>query len=738
MKLLKLNYGVLRLALLAFVVSDIVAAPVGTAFTYQGRLKSAGQPANGNYDLRFTLYDAASGGGPVGSPVTRAPVIVTNGNFTVLLDFGAVFDGEARWLEIGVRTNGSSSSYSTPSARQPLTPAPYALYAPSAGLAATATTAVTASNLVGNLSGDVTGTQTATVVARVGGQTATDVASGAATANAATSANTPDRIVKRDASGNFSAGTITAGSFTGDGAGLTGLKANQLTSGTVPDGRLAGIYSSALTLNNAGNSFTGNGAGLMGLNANNLATGTVADGRLSGNVALLNANQTVSGSNIFAGVSTLTNANNRFVGTFSGNGAGLTNLNAGQSLSGNGAGLTNLNASELASGTVPSGRLSGSYAGALTFNNAANSIAGNGSALTALDAGNLASGTVPGARLSGTYSSAVTFNNAANSFSGSGAGLTSLNADSLASGTVPGARLSGMYSSAVTFNNAANSFSGSGAGLTSLNAGALASGTVPSAQLSGTYSSAVIFSNAANSFSGNGAGLTNLNAGSLTSGTVPSARLSGTYSNAVTFNNASNSFSGNGAGLTNLNADSLASGTVPSARLSGTYASAVTFNNAGNSFSGNGSGLTNTGLARTTVLNVNCSGSGVSYSTAYTKVADIGTFTKLLANSTVEVTFNGRTYVTGMSFGALGAIFELRVDNTPTSNGRARASYRYSEASTGAGVQTSITGIFTGLAAATHTVSMWVQAAGAGASGTGAQLDPGCWGTDHLVVKELK
>ncbi len=455
MKLLKLNYGGLVFALLASFVSDIGAAPVGTAFTYQGRLKSAGQPAIGNYDLRFSLYDAASGGGPVGSPVTRAPVIVTNGNFTVLLDFGAVFNGEARWLEIGVRTNGSGSPYGTPSARQPLTPSPYALYAPNAGSAATATTAGTANNLAGNLSGDVTGTQMTTVVARVGGQTATAVASGSVTANAATSANTPDRIVKRDASGNFAAGAITAGSFTGDGAGLTGLNAGQLTSGTVPDGRLAGTYGSALTLNNPGNSFTGGGAGLTGLNANNLATGTVADGRLSGNVALLNANQTFSGSNIFAGVSTLTNANNRFVGTFSGNGAGLTNLNASQSLIGNGAGLTNLNASQLASGTVPSDRLSGTYAGALTFNNAANSFAGNGSALIALNAGNLASGAVPGPRLSGTYSSAVTFNNAANSFSGNGAGLTNLNAGSLASGTVPSARLSGSYSNAVTFNNAA-------------------------------------------------------------------------------------------------------------------------------------------------------------------------------------------------------------------------------------------------------------------------------------------
>ena len=321
MKLLKLDYGAFLLALLVSFVSDSRAAPLGTAFTYQGSLKSAGQPANGNYDLKFTLYDAASGSGQVGSPVNQAPTIVTNGIFTVWLDFGAVFNGDARWLEIGVRTNGSTSPYSTLSARQLLTASPYALYAPTARSAATATTAGTATNLAGNLGGDVTGTQMTTVVARVGGQSATDVASGSVTANAATSANTPDRLVKRDASGNFSAGAITAGGFTGGGSGLTGLNASQLTSGTVPDGRLAGTYGSALTLNNAGNSFTGNGTGLTGLNANNLTTGTVADGRLSGNVALLNANQTFSGANIFAG-------------TVSGNGSGWTALNASQLASG--------------------------------------------------------------------------------------------------------------------------------------------------------------------------------------------------------------------------------------------------------------------------------------------------------------------------------------------------------------------------------------------------------------------
>ena len=53
-------------------------------------------------------------------------------------------------------------------------------------------------------------------------------------------------------------------------------------------------------------------------------------------------------------------------------------------------------------------------------------LTGNGSGLTALNASNLASGAVPGAVLSGTYSNALTFSNASNSFTGNGAGLTNV------------------------------------------------------------------------------------------------------------------------------------------------------------------------------------------------------------------------------------------------------------------------------------------------------------------------
>src|SRR5262249_43219468 len=45
-----------------------VAATLGSAFTYQGRLTDSGAPATGNYDFQFKLYDSGSGGNLVGSP----------------------------------------------------------------------------------------------------------------------------------------------------------------------------------------------------------------------------------------------------------------------------------------------------------------------------------------------------------------------------------------------------------------------------------------------------------------------------------------------------------------------------------------------------------------------------------------------------------------------------------------------------------------------------------------------
>jgi len=74
-----------------------------------------------------------------------------------------------------------------------------------------------------------------------------------------------------------------------DGSKLTGLNATELTTGTLPSGRLSGTYSSALTLSSASNVLYGSGANLTALNGTQITSGTVADARLSANVPLINA-----------------------------------------------------------------------------------------------------------------------------------------------------------------------------------------------------------------------------------------------------------------------------------------------------------------------------------------------------------------------------------------------------------------------------------------------------------------
>ncbi|MCL4789491.1 MAG: hypothetical protein KJ070_22325 [Verrucomicrobia bacterium] len=102
----------------------------GTAFTCQGRLFDDGSPATGNYDLTFSLWDAASGPSQVGDTITNVGTPVSNGLFTVTLDFGAgVFTGSARWLEISVKSNGVAGPHTVLTPRQALTPSPYAVFA---------------------------------------------------------------------------------------------------------------------------------------------------------------------------------------------------------------------------------------------------------------------------------------------------------------------------------------------------------------------------------------------------------------------------------------------------------------------------------------------------------------------------------------------------------------------------------------------------------------------------------
>lgn len=120
--------GVL-MGLLLIAASLIAVRAQTTAFTYQGRLTDASAAANGTYDLRFALYDAAANGNQIGSTQTASGVTITNGAFTVALDFGApAFDGSERFLEIAIK-RPAEASYTTLAPRQQITSVPYAIRA---------------------------------------------------------------------------------------------------------------------------------------------------------------------------------------------------------------------------------------------------------------------------------------------------------------------------------------------------------------------------------------------------------------------------------------------------------------------------------------------------------------------------------------------------------------------------------------------------------------------------------
>lgn len=153
---------------------------LGNTFTYQGRLTENNNPANGTYDFQFTIYGAASGSAQVCPTAAddireRGDVVVTNGVFSVDLEFcAAAFDGDARWLEIGVRPGSSTGTYTILSPRQPIHPTPYALYAKASGGFTVPFTASGATTGTASLfSITQTGTATGTVALNVDGGSGT-------------------------------------------------------------------------------------------------------------------------------------------------------------------------------------------------------------------------------------------------------------------------------------------------------------------------------------------------------------------------------------------------------------------------------------------------------------------------------------------------------------------------------------------------------------------------------------
>ena len=221
----------LTLLLMAF-ASAVEADPVGTAFTYQGQLAVSGIPANGNYDFIFALYNASTSGSEIGSPFVTNGLIVSNGQFIAVLDFGNQFNGTAFWLSISVRSN-NTGSYVVLAPRQALSPTPNALFA---NTASNLSGAIPVTQLTGTMGNNQLANSAVTITAGSGLSGGGAVALGASTTlnNAgilsvtgdaniiastvagavtltdnSTSASTGSTIVSRDASASFSANNIT-------------------------------------------------------------------------------------------------------------------------------------------------------------------------------------------------------------------------------------------------------------------------------------------------------------------------------------------------------------------------------------------------------------------------------------------------------------------------------------------------------------------------------------------------
>ncbi len=116
--------------LIPFAGATGAPAPMGTAFTYQGHLASEGSPVTGSCEFAFGLYDEPSDGNQLSTTLSLAAVVVNEGLFTMELDFGEQFNGQARWLEMAVCCPSGGCTLETLSPRTELTPAPHALALP--------------------------------------------------------------------------------------------------------------------------------------------------------------------------------------------------------------------------------------------------------------------------------------------------------------------------------------------------------------------------------------------------------------------------------------------------------------------------------------------------------------------------------------------------------------------------------------------------------------------------------
>ncbi|MCB2154984.1 hypothetical protein KQI84_08860 [bacterium] len=115
--------------LVVLLISAVSAAPESAPFVYQGYLEDAGSPANGTYDLAMTPYLTPNDGSPAADTFYADDTVVSDGVFSVELDFsGKLFEMGDFHVEFAVRPgsvdNGDRdpATYTTLSPRQAFLP----------------------------------------------------------------------------------------------------------------------------------------------------------------------------------------------------------------------------------------------------------------------------------------------------------------------------------------------------------------------------------------------------------------------------------------------------------------------------------------------------------------------------------------------------------------------------------------------------------------------------------------
>lgn len=120
----------------------------------------------------------------------------------------------------------------------------------------------------------------------------------------------------------------------------------------------------------------------------------------------------------------------------------------------------------------------------------------------------------------------------------------------------------------------------------------------------------------------------------------------------------------------------------------------------------------------------------------FQKIGNMGTFSKTAVGTWVELNVQTNIYVGSFGSGTNGMVYELRIDDVPTAIGKATALSR----SAGSFDPVMFIGVFNGLSAGSHTVSLWARATNNG-SATNVMWDAGCFnsaGTNNVQVKEYK